>query len=590
MTSALEDYAIIGDGRTAALVCKTGSIDWLCWPYFDSSACFSSLLGDTNNGYWKIAPTATDINISRRYRNDTLVLETDFECASGAIRVIDFMPVDTEHSALVRIVEGLRGEVEILSSIRICLDYGSLLPWTCLRNESMIAEAGPNRVILRAPGHYVSENGITTIRHTALAGESIVFSLTYGSSHHPVPPPIDAEGALAATQRYWTEWISTFTKKTEWPDAVRRSLITLKCLIFTPSGGLIAAPTTSLPETPGGNANWDYRFCWLRDSTFTLTAFLNAGFTSEARAWRDWAVQAIGPEPAQMRIMYRIDGSRHIPEWETTWLSGYNWSKPVRVGNAASKQYQADVYGEVIDAFYLATKAGIEPTERSLQTQIRIIENIAKTWQKPGSGLWESRGELRHYVYARAMAWVGIDRCLKDARLLSLLDKDTIADWAHLRSRIHAEVCEEGYHPGLGRFVDYYGGQEIDASLLLLPLIGFLPIDDPRITATIDAVAQELSEQGFIRRQIATDSHPEGAFLACSLWLADCRIMQGDTKAARSLVERVLAIRNDVGLLSEEYNVPGRRLAGNFPQALSHLALVTTIMGLSGPILQRAGG
>lgn len=590
MSARLEDYAMIGDGETAALVRRNGAIDWLCWPRFDSDACFAALLGEERNGCWKIAPIDESAVITRRYQTDTLVLETDFETGSGAVRVIDFMPMRERHSVVARIVVGLRGTVRLRSSLVLRFNYGAISPWIDFRDDCVVAEIGPDRIVFRAPVPLAGEAGGVEAVFEVQAGRRLAFSLAHGQSSDKAPQAIDAEAALTGTRDYWRDWIGRFTKETEWPDAVRRSLITLRALIYRPSGALVAAPTTSLPEIPGGQSNWDYRFCWLRDATFTLTALLNAGYTDEARTWRDWILRAIAGEPDQMRIMYRVDGARHIPEWTVPWLRGYDWASPVRVGNAASTQHQADVYGEVIDAFHLAARAGIERTERSLAVETAIVEHIGKTWSQPGAGLWESRGEQRHYVYARAMAWAGIDRFIKGAASHDRADAATIERFRALRTTIHAEICREGYHPGLGRFVEYYGGQAIDASLLLLPLIGFLPIDDPRIAATIDAVERELMEGGLVRRQIPTPPNSEATFLACSCWLADCRIMQGDRDAARAIIERVLAIRNDVGLLSEEYDVPGQRLAGNFPQALSHLALVTTILGFSGPVLQRAGG
>jgi GH15 family glucan-1,4-alpha-glucosidase len=593
MSAPIEDYGMIGDGQTAALVSRTGSIDWLCWPRFDSGACFAALVGTGEHGCWTIGPVDAAPRITRRYQPDTLILETDFETDTGAIRLIDFMPMRGDHSVIVRIVVGLRGAVECRSALRLRFDYGALSPWVTLHGDHAIAECGPDLVVLRAPMPLVERDGGITTSCVIAPGQRLAFSLSYGDSSQPPPPAIDAEAALRDTAAFWHEWIGKFTGNIEdaaYATAVKRSLITLKALIFQPTGGLVAAPTTSLPEIPGGASNWDYRFCWLRDATFTLTALLNAGYHDEARAWRDWMLRALAGEPDKLRIMYRVDGARHIPEWEVPWLPGHNWASPVRIGNAASTQHQADVYGEVLDAFHLAARAGIEQGPRGIAVETAIVHHIEKTWMDPGAGVWESRAEQRHYVYARAMAWVGVDRFLKDEQGRDTVDTRTYARFERLRTDIHAEICREGFHPGLGRFVEYYGGQSIDASLLLLPLIGFLPIDDPRITATIDAVERDLLEGGFVRRKPAETPTAEGAFLACSFWLADCRAMQGNHDAARTIIDRVLSIRNDLGLLSEEYDVPGRRLIGNFPQALSHLALVNSVLGLAGSTLARAAG
>ncbi len=590
MSALIEDYGMIGDGQTAALVCRTGSIDWLCWPRFDSGACFASLLGSDEHGSWKIAPVDAAPQITRRYQPDTLILETDFETDDGAMQVIDFMPMRGNDSVIVRFVVGLRGTVEFGCDLRLRFDYGALLPWIRLDGNAAFAECGPDRVVLRAPRKLHQQAGVVTTRCLIEAGQRQAFTLAYSDASQAPPPEIDVEAALRATADFWREWIGHFTLAGDYADAVKRSLITLKALIFQPTGGLVAAPTTSLPEIPGGTSNWDYRFCWLRDSTFTLTALINAGYHHEARAWRDWILRALAGEPDKLQIMYRVDGARHIPEWEIPWLPGHDWASPVRIGNAASTQHQADVYGEVLDAFHLAARAGIEPGERGIAVETAIVHHIEQTWTEPGSGLWESRAEQRHYVYARAMAWVGVDRYIKGMTGRDERDPTRRERFERLRATIHAEVCREGFHPGLGRFVEYYGGQSIDACLLLLPLIGFLPIDDPRITATIDAVERELLEDGFMRRQPPKKPTAEGTFLACSFWLADCRAMQGNHDAARAIIDRVLAIRNDLGLLSEEYDVPGRRLIGNFPQALSHLALVNSVLGLSGSTLARAAG
>ena len=590
MTSPIEDYAMIGDGETAALVCKSGSVDWLCWPRFDSNSCFAMLLGDEESGRWLIAPKDEEKRIAQRYQQDTLVLETDFEVAAGTVRIIDFMPMREAHSTLIRLVVGLEGSVPMEMDFAPRFNYGAMAPWLQSCEGGYIGDVGPDQVVLRGPVPMENKDGRVRASFTVQTGQRLPFVLRYNNAHDPVPPPIDAEAALAAAQRYWRDWIGGFDKPTDWPEAVRRSLITLKALVYRPTGGLTAAATTSLPEKPGGKLNWDYRFSWIRDATFTLAALLNAGFHKEAIAWRDWMLRAVGGEPEKIRIMYRVDGARHIPEWEIDWLGGYDRARPVRVGNAASTQHQADIYGELIDAMHLMSLAGIERTERCLQVETRLVEHIEKSWQQPGAGLWESRGEERHYTYSRAMAWVGVDRLLNSPESRKHAGAVRVKRWEALRETIHKEVCHEGFHPGLNRFVEYYGGQTIDACLLLLPLVKFLPIDDPRITSTIEAVERELMEDGMVRRKKPESEEPQGSFIACTLWLADCQNMQGRTAEARKTLERVLAIRSGLGLLSEEYNVRGKRLAGNYPQALSHLALVTTALGLCGPVLQRGGG
>lgn len=587
MSRPIEEYAMIGDGETAALVHRGGAIEWLCLPRFDSDACLAALLGDERHGLWRIAPEADAVS-TRRYREDTLVLETDFRTPAGAVRLVDFMSPRDRRPVVIRIVEGLEGRVKMHMVLAMRFDYGAIPPWIEIDGNEAVAEIGPDQVVLRAPVPLAGGDAGVSAGFTIEPGQRLAFTLAYADSTEPPPPPVDAVAALHATMSFWRDWIGRFTRDCEHRDAVRRSLITLKALIHRRTGGLVAAVTTALPEIPGGAANWDYRFTWLRDSTFTLTALLNAGYLEESRAWRDWILRAIAGDPDKMRIMYRIDGSRHIPEWEVPWLPGYAWAKPVRVGNAASTQHQADIYGEVIDAFRLAVRGGLDRSERGVRVERSLVEHIEKTWRDPGAGLWESRGEPRHHVYARAMCWVGVDRYLKGCG--ETLDRPTRERFLHLRETIHEEVCREGYHAGLGRFVAYYGGQEIDACLLLLPLIGFLPIEDPRIAATIEAVAAELGEGGLVRRKPAAKPVPEGSFIACACWLADCRTMQGRRDEACAIVARVLEIRNDVGLLAEEYDVRAGRLAGNFPQALSHLALVNAILGLSGGGLQRAGG
>ncbi|SAL09371.1 glycoside hydrolase 15-like protein [Caballeronia sordidicola] len=594
MSKPIEDYALLGDGETAALVSRDGSIDWLCWPRFDDDACFAALLGTPENGHWSMAPVASVICQSRRYQQDTLVMETDFETEDGAVRVIDFMPMRTTFSSVVRIVVGLRGRVNMRSTLRLRFDYGALPPWSTAEGDSMVAKVGPDLVILRAPMPLEVKSHVTETEFEVQAGSRLAFVMSYGPSHLPPPAAIDAEAALLATREFWCNWIGRFDdSKTHRPHEVRRSLLTLKALIHQSSGGLIAAPTTSLPEAPGGKMNWDYRYCWLRDASFTLGALLNAGFHGEAQAWRDWLLRAIAGSPDRVRIMYRVDGARHLAEWTVDALPGYRYSQPVRVGNAASTQHQIDVFGEVLDCLDLARRGGVPASEQEAAVALKIVEHLAAMWDSEGSGVWESRAEPRHYTYSKVMAWVAFDRFIRHheaSGTVRTVDRQALDRIVALRSKIHEQVCRDGWNEGLGSFTQHYGGQELDASLLLLPLMGFLPADDPRMAATIATIQRELSEGGLIRRTKARQGGPsEGVFLACSCWMADCLILQGRTDEARAQFERVLAVSNDLGLLSEEYNVPGKHLAGNFPQALTHLAIVNTALNLCGPTLNRGG-
>jgi len=592
MSRPIEDYALIGDGQTAALVGLHGGVDWLCWPRFDNDACFAALLGTPEHGCWQLSPTAPILATNRRYQPDTLIVETDMETPDGAVRLIDFMPEGQSCSSVVRIVVGLRGSVAMRCELRLRFDYGSLPPWCEAIEAGFVARVGPDLLVLRAAVPIHIEEDYQSAEFTVVAGQRQEFVLSCGLATQPVPVAIDAEKALLATQRASREWISRFDDtKTKWPAAVRRSLITLRAMIYRPSGGLVAAPTTSLPEAPGGDMNWDYRYCWLRDATFTMSALLNAGFHQEATDWRHWLLRAIAGTPGRMRIMYRVDGSRHLAEWTVDTLPGYDYSRPVRVGNAASTQHQLDVYGEVLDCLSLARKGGLLVSKQEEVAQLRIVEHLETMWNTAGSGVWESRAQPRHYTYSKTMAWVGVDRVL---RFLQSQDRPgdaaTLERLTVLRRTIHEQICREGWNAGLGTFTQYYGGQEIDASLLLMPLVGFLPADDPRMLSTVETIRRELTDAGLVRRQRVTPDKPaEGAFLACSFWMADCLLMQGRHVEARELFERVLALSNDVGLLSEEYDVPGRRLAGNFPQALTHLALINTALALSGPTLSRGG-
>ncbi|MCJ2065401.1 glycoside hydrolase family 15 protein [Methylobacterium sp. J-088] len=587
MSKPIEDYALIGDGQTAALVARDGSIDWLCWPDFDSDACLCALLGEAENGRWLIAPHEP-ADVERRYRGDTLVLETTFRTDEGSVRVTDFMPIRGRHSDLVRIVEGMSGSVAMAFELRLRFDYGALPPWCETRADGAVATVGQHRIILRGAAPVTLVAGRIEAGFTVHAGETRAFVLTCTASWDLEPEPIDARAALEATLVHWERWIGRFDAgRTNWPDAVKRSLLTLKAMVHQRSGGLIAAPTTSLPEAPAGDMNWDYRYSWLRDATFTLGAFINAGYHEEATAWRDWLLRAIAGAPDEMRIMYRVDGSRHLDEWTVDALPGYREARPVRIGNAASTQVQIDVYGEVLDTLALARRAGIPASEHQEATEAGIVAHLERVWHHRGSGVWESRGQPRQYTYSKAMCWVGFDRALD-----RLQPKDEARGRLEaLRTRVHAEVCREGWNAGLGTFTQSYGSHALDASLLLLPLVGFLPADDPRMAATIARIGAELDQGGFIRRTRAKgDGTDEGAFLPCSLWMADCLRLQGRGDEAAAYLERVLGVANDVGLLSEEYDVPGRCLMGNFPQALTHLAVVNTALSLSGPVLDRGGG
>lgn len=592
MNRPLEDYGLIGDGRSAALVSRDASIDWLCWPRFDDDACFAALLGNHEHGHWSVMPTVMPGKRSRRYREDTLVLETDLETQDGAVRIIDFMPLGGRYPSLVRIVEGLRGTVPMQSTLRLRFDYGSMPPWISNEADGVVARVGPDLIAVRAPVPLAIRDDVIDARFDVGAGERLAFVMSYGPSHLPPPQPIDPESALSATARFWCGWIGRFDiRKTAWPGALRRSLLTLKALCHAPTGGLIAAPTTSLPEVPGGEMNWDYRYCWLRDASFALGALLRAGFHEEALGWRDWLLRAIAGSPEHTQIMYRVDGSRHVEERGIDLLPGYRYAKPVRVGNAAASQRQIDALGEVIQCLALARLGGIPSTEHEAEVATRIVLHIEKTWQSPGSGIWESRATPRHYTYSKVMVWAALNSFVATLADTSTLDAAVYARLAALRDTVRQEVLREGWNGGLNSFVQYYGGEAIDASLLRLPAVGFIAATDAKMVSTIARIERELSEGGLVRRLKApVDGSAEGSFLACSCWLADCLSMQGRHDEAHAQFERVLALRNDLGLLAEGYNVAGRHLSGNFPQALSHLALVDTALRLSCPVSKKRSG
>ncbi|MHB1942687.1 MAG: glycoside hydrolase family 15 protein [Acidiferrobacteraceae bacterium] len=588
MASPIQDYGLVGDGETAALISRGGSVDFLCWPSFDSDACFCALLGDERNGYWRIAPEAQLNSVQRRYRGDTLVLETTFDTVSGTVRLLDFMPLREHHSSLVRIVEGVRGEVPMRLELRLRFGYGLMPPWSRRDDDCFVADVGPDLVAFHAPTPIDIEGPDASARFTVGVGQRFAFALSYGSSSEPPPKRPDAEATLQATVEFWESWINRFEKPCRWPAAVRRSLITLKALVHQKTGGLVAAATLGLPEAPGGSMNWDYRYCWLRDATFTLTALLNAGYKEEATRWRDWILRAVAGRPDKLQVVYRLDGARRLSEWDVDWLPGYEASKPVRVGNGAADQRQLDIYGELLDSMHVAALGGIERVERGIQVETALVRHLETVWDQPSSDIWESRGNPQRYTYSQAMAWVGITQFLKGARTHQAAPDDMIRRLEALRGRIHEEVCRHGFDASRGHFVDYYGSKELDASLLLLPSVNFLPVDDPRMAGTIAAIERELMDGGLVRRKPANnDGHDEGAFLVCSCWLADCMAKQGRHEEARTILERVIGLSNDVGLLSEEYHVPTRRLIGNIPQALTHLGVINTALALSGPILQR---
>jgi GH15 family glucan-1,4-alpha-glucosidase len=580
----IEDYGLIGDCETAALVGRDGSIDWLCWPAFDSDACFAALLGTQKHGRWLLAPVGEIKRTSRRYWDDTLILETRFETADGAVDLIDFMPPRGNASDVVRLVRGVRGRVRMQMQLVIRFGFGADIPWVKKSEDgtALLAICGPDMTVLRTPVPSHGEDMTTVADFWVGEGETIPFVLTYGPSHLPPPKPIDPEHALRDTVEFWTEWCSHCTYQGEHRDLVMRSLITLKAQTYAPSGGIVAAPTTSLPEKLGGTRNWDYRFCWLRDATFTLLALMNSGYTAEAAAWHNWLLRAAAGAPANMQIMYGIMGQRRLLEWEAAWLPGYEGAKPVRVGNAAHAQLQLDVYGELIDAFHQWRVAKLEMDHTSWELECTVLQHLAGQWDKPDHGIWERRGAARHYVLSKVMTWVAFDRGIKSAETFGY--KAPLVKWRVLRDAIHRDVCANGFDPELNSFVESYGSKMLDASILLLPSVGFLPPEDPRVRGTIAAVENHLMRDGFVLRhdpREAEQQPAEGAFLACTLWLADAYVLAGEFARAQELFDHVVAIANDLGLFAEEYDSGARRQTGNFPQALTHIALINTAHNLS---------
>ena len=586
----IEDYALIGDTHTAGLVSREGSIDWLCLPRFDSPACFAALLGDRSNGRWLLAPAGGVREVRRRYQGDTLVLETEYRTDDGVVRVVDCMPPRHRDPDVARVVEGIKGRVRMRMDLTIRFDYGSIVPWVRHDDGALHAVAGPDSVWLRTPVPVWGENWTTLADFTVAEGERAPFMLTWHASHRPAPRRIDPVQALGDTEAWWGEWASGIDYQGGWQDAVIRSLLTLKALTYAPTGGIVAAPTTSLPEQLGGVRNWDYRYCWLRDSTFTLSALMLAGLADEAKAWREWLLRAVAGQPQQMQILYGVAGERRITEQELDWLSGYQGSRPVRIGNAAVNQFQLDVYGEVMDTLHLGRHIGLESDEAAWDLQQALLEFLESNWRQPDEGIWEIRGPRRHFTHSKVMAWVALDRAIKAVELMG--HDGPVDRWRAVRRELHDEVCREGYDSGRDSFVQFYGADHLDASLLQIPLVGFLPADDPRVKGTVAAIQRELVVDGLVHRyppeaSQSVDGLPpgEGTFLACTFWLADNLALMDRREEAVAIYERLLTLRNDVGLLAEEYDPASRRQLGNFPQAFSHVALVNSANYLSeGPM------
>jgi GH15 family glucan-1,4-alpha-glucosidase len=596
--SRIEQYAMVGDTQTAALIGDDGSVDWMCAPRFDSGACFAALLGDENYGHWLLAPAAGGRATRRRYRDHTLVLETEFETPEGAVRIIDFMPIRDQTVDVVRIVEGLRGEVPMQMHLTIRFDYGHTIPWVRNIGGALVAVAGPDALVLRAPVETRGVGHSTVADFTVRAGQRVPFSLAWYPSHRDVPRPRNTAWSLSRTESWWHNWSKKWTYDGDYPEAVQRSVITLKALTYAPTGGIVAAPTTSLPEWIGGVRNWDYRFCWLRDATFTLLCLLHAGYEAEAKAWRGWLLRATAGEPDELQIMYGPAGERRLTEWEVPWLPGYQRSKPVRVGNAASEQFQLDVYGEVIDALYESRRGAIVDRDlHALDLILALLDFLEDAWKQPDEGIWEVRGPRQHFTHSKVMAWVAFDRAVRGLHEFGTQDDiDAATRFAAIRDEIHAEVCAKAYDTDRKTFVQAYGSSNLDAALLMMPLVGFLPATDERMQGTVAAIQRELTSDGFVRRystDVAVDGLPpgEGVFLPCTFWMADNLALMGRVDEGRALFERLIGLANDVGLLAEEYDPESRRHLGNFPQAFTHVALVNSGFNLSrlaGPAHQRS--
>jgi carbohydrate kinase (thermoresistant glucokinase family) len=591
---AIEDYALIGDCITAALVGRNGSMDWLCWPRFDGNACFAALLGTSEHGRWQIYPADPAPRISRAYRDGSVVLETVFDTADGRVAVIDFMPIGRANSSVIRLVQGQRGKVAMRLHLTLRFDYGTTVPWvTQLEDGSgLSAIAGPSRVVLRSPVALRGKNFATVAEFDVAEGECVPFVMTHGPSHLPPPAAMDWRAALQETESFWRDWSTRCCYTGRRKEAVQRSLLTLKALSYAETGGIVAAPTTSLPEQLGGERNWDYRYCWLRDATFTLMALSAAGYREEAQAWRAWLQRSVAGSPNQLQIMYGLSGERQLTEWEVPWLPGYQGAAPVRIGNAASVQLQLDVYGELMDAIYHARKDALAPVESAWAQQQTLIEHLEQIWEQPDDGIWEVRGGRRNFTFSKIMAWVALDRTVRDAERFKL--HAPLERWRQVRGHMHATICKLGFDSSRNTFTQSFGSSELDASLLLMSVVGFLAPDDPRVRGTIAAIEQELMVDGLVlryRTKAGIDGLPpgEGVFLPCSFWLADNYTLQNRDAEASALFDRLLSLRNDVGLLAEEYDPQAQRQVGNFPQAFSHLALIGTALNLHdiGPAQQR---
>jgi GH15 family glucan-1,4-alpha-glucosidase len=587
----IEDYAVIGDCETAALVSLDGSIDWLCWPTFSSGACFAALLGTAENGFWRIRPVDGIVSSRRRYRPGTMIIETTFVTKGGEVCLTDFMPPRGKHSDVVRIVRGVRGRVKMEMELVLRFDYGLTVPWVTKHEQEVRAIAGPNMTVLRSeckgsePAEFRGEDMKTVSDFAVRAGEEVCFTLTYASSNEEVPAAVPVEDELRDTQAYWCEWSDRSTYKGKYAEVVQRSLMTLKAMTYRPTGGVVAAVTMGLPERIGGERNWDYRYCWLRDTSFTLLVLMAAGYMDEAVEWRLWLLRAIAGSPGQIQSLYGIDGERRLVEWEADWLAGYENSRPVRIGNAASGQFQLDVYGEVAVALSRTPTASDDLKTPSVAMESALIDHLCRVWPLPDDGIWETRGGVQHFVYSKVMAWVALDRAVKRHERFD--GEGDVKRWKKNRDMLHKEICAKGFSKKLNAFTQSYGSKVLDASCLQLALVGFLPVYDPRIVGTIEAIQQSLMKDGLVQRYNTAKASDglkggEGTFLACSFWMVTCLWLIGRKEESTAMFERLLALRNDVGLLSEEYDPRAKRMLGNFPQALSHIALVHAALAISG--------